>query len=77
MEEQIDVLRKKLEEHLLPLIDRDYVFLDLPYHPNVGDSLIAAAAKIILKKAPYRCLYCSSGSTFDNRKIFPETLINI
>lgn len=75
MEDRITVLRKTLEERLLPLVNRDYVFLDLPYHPNVGDSLIAAAAISILKKAPYRCLYCSSGYTFDNRKIALDTLI--
>ena len=71
----LDVLCQLLEERLLPLIDRDYVFLDLPYHPNVGDSLIASAAIILLKKAPYRCLYCSSSYTFDKRKISKNTLI--
>ena len=45
MEVKINVLRQILEERLLPLVDRDYVFLDLPYHPNVGDTLIAFAAR--------------------------------
>lgn len=57
MEEQIAILKKTIEERLLPLVDRDYVFLDLPYHPNIGDSLIAAAAFKLLKKVPYHCLY--------------------
>ena len=71
----IDVLCQLLEDRLLPLIDRDYVFLDLPYHPNVGDTLIASAAITLLKKAPYRCLYYSSSNTFDRRKINSNTLI--
>ena len=50
MEEQIAILKKTIEERLLPLVDRDYVFLDLPYHPNIGDSLIAAAAFKLLEK---------------------------
>ena len=75
MEEQIAILKKTIEERLLPLVDRDYVFLDLPYHPNIGDSLIATAAIKLLKKVPYHCLYCSSGYTFDKRKISSDTLI--
>lgn len=75
MEVKINVLRQILEERLLPLVDRDYVFLDLPYHPNVGDTLIAFAARHFLRNLPYRCLYWSSGYTFDNRTISSETLI--
>lgn len=71
----INELYRLLEECLLPLIDRDYVFLDLPYHPNVGDSLIASAAIRVLKKSPYSCLYRSSSNTFDKRKISQNTLI--
>lgn len=75
MGKKIEALRQLLETRLLPLIDSDYVFLDLPYHPNVGDTLIAFAAKHILEKSPYHCFYWSSGYTFDDRLISPETLI--
>lgn len=75
MENRIEALRKLLEETLLPHITSDYVFLDLPYHPNVGDTLIAFAAKRLLKKSPFKCRYWSSGYTFDNRSISPDTLI--
>ena len=75
MGKKIEVLRQLLETRLLPLIDSDYVFLDLPYHPNVGDTLIAFAAKHILERSPYHCFYWSSGYTFDDRLISPETLI--
>lgn len=75
MEKKIEILRQLLEEKLLPLITSDYVFLDLPYHPNVGDTLIAYAAKRFLLNTPYHCLYWSSGYSFDNRTISPNTLI--
>lgn len=75
MEQRIDVLRKLLEERLLPLVDRDYVFLDLPYHPNVGDTLIAVAAMSLLKKASFHCLYSSSRFTYDKRHFSSDTLI--
>ena len=71
----LEEIRNLIEERVLPLIDRDYVFLDLPYHPNVGDTLIACAAESLLKKSPYHCLYRCSEYTFDDRKIPSNALI--
>ncbi len=71
----IEEIRNVVEEKILPLIDRNYVFLDLPYHPNVGDTLIACAAESLLKKSSYRCLYRSSEYTFDNRTLSSDILI--
>lgn len=54
MEEQIAILKKTIEERLLPLVDRDYVFLDFP---NIGDSLIDNIAHRVPPVALswYRC----------------------
>lgn len=71
----LEEIRNLIEERILPLIDRDYVFLDLPYHPNVGDTLIACAVESLLKKLPYHCLYRSSEYTFDDREIPSDVLI--
>lgn len=71
----IEELRIMIEKSILPLIDRDYVFLDFPYHPNVGDSLIAYAAESLLKKSSHHCLYRSSEYTFDDRIIPSDVLI--
>ena len=73
--EQIIELRLKIENSLKELVDRDYVFLDLPYHPNVGDTLIAMAAMHFLKSTGYNCLYYSSEYTFDDRQISSDVLI--
>jgi len=71
----VDRLRKLIEESLIPLIKKDYVFLDLPYHPNVGDTLIAMGAMELLSKTGRKCLYKSSEFTYDGRSLEKDTLI--
>lgn len=73
--EKIIELKKIIIKELDSIIDRDYVFLDLPYHPNIGDTLIAMAAKNYLNRLKYKCLYYSSEFTFDDRFINSDTLI--
>ena len=36
----VEDIRNKVREQLVPLITDDYVYLDLPYHDNLGDMLI-------------------------------------
>ena len=48
-QEKITDLRKKIKDKLSPLIDNDYVLLDLPYHKNIGDILIWAGEIEFLK----------------------------
>ena len=50
-------LKKQIEETLTPLVDNDYVLLDLPYHSNLGDTLIWQGELDFLKKTPYKCKY--------------------
>jgi len=73
--EKVKELRSLIENSLDSYINSNYVFLDLPYHPNVGDTLIAQGAKNFLKRFKYKCLYWSSEFTFDDRYIAPQTLI--
>lgn len=37
---------------LTPLIDNDYVYLDLPYYNNLGDVLIWEGTKCFLQTLP-------------------------
>lgn len=74
-DEKIKQLRTLIDCALKPYINSDYVFLDLPYHSNVGDTLIAMAAKNYLSQFSHKCLYSSSEFTFDDRTITPSTLI--
>lgn len=49
-------LRKNIEDVLIPLIDNDYIYLDLPYHANLGDTLIWQGTLDFLKNINYKCL---------------------
>lgn len=63
-------LKNIIHERLTPLITGDYVLLGLPYHPNIGDSLIWEGSETFLKKTPYRCLYRASVPSYNpNYKI--------
>ncbi len=62
-------LKAKIDEALCPLVNGDYVYLGLPYHPNIGDTLIWEGTKRFLANLPYRCLYAT-----DNRYFYPRTL---
>lgn len=74
-QEKVKQLKGIIEQALDLYIDRDYVYLDLPYHRNVGDTMIAMGAMHYLARFKYKCLYRSSEYTFDDRPISPDTLI--
>lgn len=67
--DKIQQLRSIINNQLLPLIDSDYAYLELPYYENIGDTLIWEGTRIFLKQTKYRCLYSASNSTFYNHKI--------
>lgn len=60
MMDVITTLRKSIATQLSPLIDRDYVLLDLPYHANIGDVLIWEGEHTFLQTIPYKCLKTAS-----------------
>lgn len=55
-----------IQTELVPLINKEYILLDLPYHLNIGDLLIWEGERIFLqKKLPEsRCLQCTSFNNF-------------
>jgi len=57
-------LRDLLERTLIPLIHGDYVLVDLPFHSNIGDTLIWQGELELLQKIKYRCLSYSSLLTY-------------
>ncbi len=68
-------LRSLVCNTLLPLIDKDYIFIDLPYYQNIGDVLIWNGTEEFLIRVKHRCLYRSSFYTFDNRILDGSTVI--
>lgn len=68
-------LKNIIEEQLSPLIDANYVLLDVPYYSNIGDTLIWEGTRQFLKNKPYKCLYTASVETYKFRPLPPETII--
>lgn len=71
----INELRERIREALTPLITNDYVFLDLPYYGNIGDTLIWEGAREFLKTLPYKCLYYASKDSFRYRQLPADVVI--
>lgn len=67
--QKIGQLRHLLEDALVPLIDSDYVFLDIPFYQNIGDLLIWEGTEYLLAQVGHKCLYKASVSVFDKAKV--------
>ena len=68
-------LQRVIEEQLIPLIDSDFIYLELPYHSNIGDALIWLGTNHFLKSLPYTCQGQHSIDTFDFRPLLQNTII--
>jgi pyruvyl transferase EpsO len=63
-------------DELAPLIDNDFVLLDLPYHTNIGDILIWEGEIQFLKQLKnYKLLYLCSVLTYHCKKLKNDTII--
>jgi pyruvyl transferase EpsO len=69
-------LNNIVKETLTRHIDNDFVLFDLPYHTNIGDSLIWEGEMHFLKGLTnYRLLYSSSAATYHYHKLDREIII--
>jgi len=66
--ETIKNLKSVMEERLSPLIDRDYILLEIPDYPNVGDMLIYQGELAFLSRVGHKCLGMSTMRSFATRK---------
>lgn len=48
--EKISQLKSIIDKQLSPLIDANYILLDVPYYTNIGDTLIWEGTREFLKK---------------------------
>lgn len=64
-----------LEKTLIPLINSNYVLMDLPFHSNIGDILIWQGELELLRKTKYRCLSYSSLLTYKPIPLDRDTTI--
>lgn len=61
--------------YFVNLIDNEYIFIDLPYYSNIGDTLIWKGTEDVLKKVPYKCLYRASYQTFQYMELSQDVII--
>lgn len=57
-----------IDHELKPLITGDYIYIDLPYHSNIGDTLIWKGTIDYLQTLNHKCLLTTDFSNFT----FPE-----
>lgn len=71
--------KKQLEslivESITPLIDHDYVLLDLPYHSNLGDTLIWQGELDFLRCIPFKCHHSTWWGGNANKSIKSDSTI--
>lgn len=68
-------LKEKIEKELTPIIDSDYVLIDVPDYDNIGDNLIWEGELDFLKTIPFKKKYESSLFFFQQNKIPKDTII--
>jgi pyruvyl transferase EpsO len=73
--QKIFELKQFITDNLTPLITNDYIFLDTPYYPNIGDTLIWQGTLDFLRILPYRSLYSSSIINYQKPNIDKEIII--
>lgn len=73
--EKILRLKQLIDKELVPLIDADYVLLDIPDHDNIGDNMIWEGELAFLKNIPFQKKYECSLTFFEQNKIPDNTII--
>lgn len=74
-QEKIKQLRRIIDKQIRPLISSDYVYLDLPYYSNIGDTLIWAGTSNFFKTVPFKCLHSYGLSTYFPFSLSSSTVI--
>ena len=73
--DKIKELRNVINNRLIPFIDNDYIYLDLPYHSNLGDTLIWEGTLRFLEQLPYKCVYSTNIDYYSKPVISKDTII--
>lgn len=74
--DRIEKLKRLIVDKLSPLIDDDYVLLDVPNHCNIGDNLIWEGELQFLKEeVPHTCLYSANLFNWEVDKIQTAPII--
>jgi|SRR5665647_2879355 len=74
-EKKITELKQLIELTLTPYITSNYVLYDLPYHTNIGDTLIWEGELSFLGNLSYKCIDTASITTCTFPKLQNDTII--
>lgn len=66
---KIQSLKEQVVNQVGPLIKEDFVYLDLPYHNNIGDTLIWEGTLAFFKHLSHKCIYRAAVPTFKSSNI--------
>ncbi|KGQ41211.1 polysaccharide pyruvyl transferase [Gallibacterium anatis] len=72
---QLSRLSEIIYDRLDPLIDGDYVLLDIPDHQNIGDQAIWAGELAYLSRLPHKLKYSAPYYNVDMKKIDKDDII--
>lgn len=73
--EIVGKLRDNIYSTLAPLINNDYVHIDIPYHYNIGDVFIWQGEISFLNSIGHKCLKMSSAATWRNMTLEDNEVI--
>lgn len=73
--EKIKELQDIIIKKLSPMIDNDYVLLDLPYYDNLGDILIWEGTTEFLSGIKHKCRYSSGKDTYLKARVKRNNVI--
>jgi len=74
-QEKKTILKRLIENQIVPLIGKKCILLDAPYHTNTGDLLIWLGTIQLLKEHNVELLYTKSADTFHFDKISTDVTI--
>lgn len=72
---KIKELKDKISSQLLPIIDKPYVLMGVPYYKNIGDVLIWEGSRQFLKSIRHKLLYQASVSRYSGKRIKTDAVI--
>ncbi|REC79914.1 exopolysaccharide biosynthesis protein [Chryseobacterium elymi] len=73
--ENIEKLKNIISTQLTPLINNDFILLDIPNHRNIGDSLIWKGELEFFKELEYKCIGQYNRYTFKKNVVKSEKTI--
>ncbi len=71
----VSQLCSTIKQQLNCMISNDYIYIDLPFHANIGDTLIWKGTEQFLASLPYRCLLRASYQTYTFPALSSNTVI--